>query len=84
MINDLLLLCTSLCKNEDGNSETRLFVRVLEAWDWLLEAHLVNLKVTLVFRELELLRTFVHRELDMFVESLDANMMPVLVVQQAP
>lgn len=57
---------------------------VLGARRWLLEAHLVNLKVTLVLGELEPLRAFVHREVDVSVESLDANVMPVLVIQQTP
>lgn len=50
----------------------------------MLEAHLVNLKVTLVFGDLELLCAFVHGEVDMSTESLDTNTMPVLVIQQAP
>lgn len=77
------LLFMSSPQNESITARTRLCVRVLEAWDRLLEAHLVNLKVTLVFGEVELLRAFVHGEIDMSSESLDANAMPVLVIQQA-
>lgn len=76
-----MLLCASLLRNKMETERTRLFGR--EARDWLLEAHLVNLKVTLVFREVELLHAVVHGEVDVSMESLDANVMPVLVIQQA-
>lgn len=45
--------------------------------------HLVNLAVTPVLEQLQLLGVFVHCEVNESSYVLDADMMPVLIIQQA-